>query len=74
MEQMPLFQPRRWSVTDFTRRVRLLLESDADLQDAWVQGELSNLSRPASGHIYFTLKDAGASLRCVMWKGDTLRG
>jgi len=38
-----------------------------------VQGEISNLSRPASGHLYFTLKDAGASLRIVMWKSDALR-
>lgn len=38
-----------------------------------MQGEISNFSRPASGHLYFTLKDAGASLRCVMWKGDVLR-
>ena len=43
------------------------------LQDVWVQGEISNLGRPASGHIYFTLKDAGASLRGVMWKGDARR-
>jgi len=70
---MPLFQPARWSVSDITRRVRLLLDSDPELQDAWVQGELSNLSRPASGHVYFTLKDGGASLRCVMWKTDVAR-
>lgn len=43
------------------------------LQDVWVQGEISNLGRPASGHIYFTLKDADASLRSVMWKGDARR-
>lgn len=43
------------------------------LQDIWVQGEISNLGRPSSGHIYFTLKDAGASLRGVMWKGDARR-
>jgi exodeoxyribonuclease VII large subunit len=73
MEQMPLFQPAHWSVTELTRRVRLLLDTDPELQDAWVQGELSNLSRPASGHVYFTLKDSGASLRCVMWKTDAAR-
>ncbi|MGD8749679.1 MAG: exodeoxyribonuclease VII large subunit, partial [Balneolaceae bacterium] len=50
-----------------------LLESDVTLQDVWVQGEISNLGRPASGHIYFTLKDASASLRGVMWKGDARR-
>jgi len=42
--------------------------ADETLQDVWVTGEISNLSRPASGHVYFTLKDAEASLRCVMWR------
>lgn len=67
---MPLFQPDHLTVSEFTRRVRLLLESDVVLQDLWVTGEISNLSRPASGHIYFTLKDGGAALRSVIWKGD----
>ncbi len=73
MNQMPLFETPRLTVTEFTRRVRRLLEGDKALQDVWVQGEISNFSRPASGHLYFTLKDAGASLRCVMWRGDALR-
>ncbi len=38
-----------------------------------MQGEISNLSRPGSGHIYFTLKDAGASLRSVMWRTGAMR-
>ena len=73
MNQPSLFQVRRWSVTELTRHLRRLLESDVSLQDAWVQGEISNLSRPASGHIYFTLKDSGAALKCVIWKGDAMR-
>ena len=73
MNQIPLFETPRLTVTEFTRRVRRLLEGDKALQDVWVQGEISNFTRPASGHLYFTLKDAGASLRCVMWKGDALR-
>jgi len=73
MNQPSLFQVRRWSVTELTRHLRRLLESDPSLQDAWVQGEISNLSRPASGHIYFTLKDSGAALKCVIWKGDAAR-
>ncbi|MCX6069049.1 MAG: exodeoxyribonuclease VII large subunit [Chloroflexi bacterium] len=73
MSQIALFEIPRLTVTEVTRRVRRLLEGDAALQDVWVQGEISNFSRPASGHLYFTLKDAGASLRCVMWKGDALR-
>jgi exodeoxyribonuclease VII large subunit len=38
-----------------------------------VQGEISNLSRPASGHVYFTLKDPSAALKCVMWKTSAMR-
>jgi exodeoxyribonuclease VII large subunit len=45
-----------------------MLESDSIIQNVWVVGELSNFSRPASGHIYFTLKDSAAALRCVMWR------
>lgn len=74
MEQLALFDSSpRWTVTDLTRHLRQLLEADPDLQGIWVQGEISNLSRPSSGHIYFTLKDSGASLRCVMWKGEAAR-
>ena len=74
MEQMALFDASpRWTVSDLTRHVRQILEADPGLQGIWVQGEVSNISRPASGHLYFTLKDPGASLRCVMWKGDAAR-
>lgn len=68
MEQLPLFQPPSWTVTDLTYYLRNLLESDSNLQDLWVEGEVSNISRPSSGHMYFTLKDAGATLRCIMWR------
>lgn len=61
------------TVSQLTFHIRKLLEGDPQLQDVWVTGEISNLSRPASGHIYFTLKDKGASLKCVMWKGDVMR-
>jgi len=57
-----------YSVTDLTAYIRAVLESNENLANVWVSGEISNLSRPASGHIYFTLKDAGASLRCVIWR------
>jgi exodeoxyribonuclease VII large subunit len=74
VEQLALFDPSpRWTVSTLTRYLRQLLESDASLQDVWVQGEISNLSRPASGHIYFTLKDSGASLKCVMWRSEAAR-
>src|SRR5258706_353017 len=73
MDQLPLFETPRWSVSELTRTLRRLLENDARLQDLWVQGEISNFSRPGSGHLYFTLKDPGASLRCVMWKTEAAR-
>lgn len=73
MAQPSLFASVRWSVGDLTHYLRQLLESDELLQDVWVQGEISNLSRPASGHVYFTLKDSSAALRCVMWKSEAAR-
>ncbi|MFZ5819808.1 MAG: exodeoxyribonuclease VII large subunit [Chloroflexota bacterium] len=73
MSQPSLFASITWTVTRLTQHIRSLLETDPTLQDLWVQGEISNLARPASGHVYFTLKDAGASLRCVMWRMDARR-
>ena len=61
------------TVSQLTFRIRKLLEDNPELQDVLVTGEVSNLSRPASGHIYFTLKDKNASLRCVMWKTEAMR-
>ncbi len=69
--QIELFQSSATgilSVTQITQYLCALLESDEILQNIWVQGEISNLSLPTSGHIYFTLKDETASLRCVIWK------
>jgi exodeoxyribonuclease VII large subunit len=59
---------RSWSVSEVNAYLKSLLEADHNLQDLWVEGEISNLSRPASGHLYFTLKDSSAAIRCVMWK------
>ncbi len=73
MFQSSLFSSNHLTVSQLTFRIRKLLEGDVELQDVWVEGEISNLSRPASGHIYFTLKDKNASLRCVMWKTDAAR-
>jgi exodeoxyribonuclease VII large subunit len=73
MEQLSFFQSESWSVTDLTRYMKDLLESDHNLVDVWVRGEISNLSRPRSGHLYFTIKDQNASLRCVMWRNTALR-
>lgn len=72
--QAELFDPSpRYTVTSLTRRLRVLIENQTELQDIWVEGEISNHSRPASGHVYFTLKDGGAQLKCVMWRSDAAR-
>lgn len=64
--------PRQiYSVSELAELLRGLLESN--LPRLWVQGELSNFSRPASGHWYFTLKDGGAQLRCAMFRGANSR-
>lgn len=63
-----LFSQQVFTVSEVTGYIRLLFEENQDLQDIWVQGEVSNVSFPTSGHIYFTLKDESASLRCVIWK------
>ena len=64
----PLAEPKVMTVGALTRRIRELLESG--IGDVWVEGEISNLRRQASGHMYFTLKDAGAQLACVLFAGQ----
>lgn len=68
-----LFQPASpstWTVTELTLYITDVLEMDPELQDVWLRGEVSNFSRAASGHLYFTLKDTGAVINCVMWRTD----
>ncbi|MCS7087811.1 MAG: exodeoxyribonuclease VII large subunit [Thermoflexales bacterium] len=62
-----------WSVSALTEYVKALLEGDPELHDLRVQGEIAQISRPTSGHLYFTLKDEHAQLRCVMWRNWALR-
>ena len=69
----PPLQPMVFTVTTLSNYLREVLESDEILRDVWVRGEISNLSQPRSGHLYFTLKDSEAQLRCVMWKSQTFR-
>ncbi len=57
------------SVTELTHGLSDLVEAHYD--DLWVEGELSDFTRAASGHCYFTLKDEDAQIRCVMWKYRT---
>jgi len=55
-----------YTVSRLNREVRLLLERGFGI--LWLEGEISNLARPSSGHWYFSLKDAGAQVRCAMFR------
>ncbi len=61
-------QSRIYRPGELNQEVRLHLE--AGFPRLWVQGEISNLVRPASGHLYFTLKDARAQIRCALFRGN----
>jgi exodeoxyribonuclease VII large subunit len=60
--------PHIYTVSGLTREIRDRLETHFSL--VWVSGEVSNLRQPLSGHYYFTLKDAGAQLKAVLFKGN----
>ncbi|VAW76380.1 Exodeoxyribonuclease VII large subunit [hydrothermal vent metagenome] len=60
-----------FTVSRLNREARELLESG--LARLWVEGEISNLARPASGHLYFTLKDARAQVSCALFRNRALR-
>ena len=68
MDDYEIEQPQReiFSVSQLTSGVRQTLEQNFPL--TWVEGEISNLATPASGHIYFSLKDPNAQVRCAMFK------
>ena len=55
------------SVSDLTSRVKEQVETR--FADVWVAGEVSNLTRASSGHVYLSLKDEDAVLRAVIWRG-----
>ena len=59
------------SVSQVTRKIRDLIE--IEIGEAWIEGEVSNLRVQRSGHQYFTLKDSGAQLSCVLFKGNASR-
>ncbi len=62
-----------WTVGDLTAYIRELFELDYRLQDVRVEGEISNFTQARSGHLYFTLKDENAQLKCVMWRSNAER-
>src|SRR5579863_175310 len=64
-------QRRVWKVSELTQQIGNLLEGS--FPDVWVEGEVSNYRPAQSGHLYFTLKDAQAQIRCICFR-DQLRG
>jgi exodeoxyribonuclease VII large subunit len=65
-----LFAEKRiLTVSQLTSLLKGVLEEN--FEHVWVEGEISNLAMPSSGHLYFTLKDAGAQLRCVMFRASS---
>lgn len=60
-------EPHVFTVTELNRTVRDVLEGAFGA--VWIEGELSNLARPRSGHMYFSLKDRDAQVRCAMFRG-----
>ena len=70
-ELFPAEQTRKvLSVSELTAQVKRLLEKSVG--SVWVTGEVTNLRAQSSGHMYFTLKDAGAQLSCVLFRGESV--
>ena len=61
------------SITQINEYLRSMMDGDPLLGNVAVKGEISNYKAYPSGHHYFTLKDEGAALKCVMFKGNALR-
>jgi exodeoxyribonuclease VII large subunit len=59
-----------YSVAELTTYIREMFEINDNLQDVWVEGEVSNMTRASSGHWYFTLKDSKAQIKCAMWRSS----
>lgn len=66
-------EPRVLTVSELTSYLRKLLAGDPLLASLWVKGEVTNFRPHSSGHMYFTLKDAAAALRCVMFRAQNGR-
>jgi exodeoxyribonuclease VII large subunit len=59
-----------YRIGQITHYIKSLFELDEQLQDVWLEGEISNWRSYPSGHIYFTLKDEDAALNCVLWRSQ----
>lgn len=65
-----MMEPKVFSVRQINRYIKSMFENDFILNSLWVKGEISNFKAHSSGHLYFTLKDATASIQCVMFRGS----
>lgn len=76
---MNLFKPeipfpaKVLTVNSLTQHLKGILEKDTLLSSVWIQGEISNLVKAASGHCYFTLKDDKAVIKAALWAGNRRR-
>jgi exodeoxyribonuclease VII large subunit len=59
-----------YSVSEVSKYIKALIESDDFLQGVWITGEVSNFTLHSSGHMYFSLKDESSRLRCVMFRSQ----
>ena len=59
-----------YTPTQIADYIRVTLERDSQLRDVWISGEVSNLFQSAAGHIYFNLKDAGATVKALLFSGN----
>ena len=66
-------RPDAFSVSQLNEYIKMLLEGNPNLNDLWVQGEISGAKLYASGHLYFSLKDAGGVISAVMFKNSLMR-
>lgn len=66
-------RPAALTVSELTAVIRGAMAAEPRLEDVLVEGEVSNIRMPPSGHLYFTLRDARASVRCVCWRSSVQR-
>ncbi len=62
-----------YKVHEITQILQGILQSEPMLQDLWLEGEISNLARPSSGHVYFTLKDNNSQIKCAIFRSAASR-
>lgn len=66
-------EKKTYTVSEITAILRNVVESDPRFQDCWIEGEISGIARPRSGHIYFKLKDDKCQISCAMFRQAALR-